>query len=475
MRRACLSSSGRLAVRLSELLRANLSLVSAPGGAAPPEEDERLFAQTCVERCAHSARMISLLTMVGTLLWWPTDALIYGRARESLRAVTQERVTMLLAPLLVVLLLRLPRCAARAPLVLALGLAACCASLGYGAGCMGQLDEPWFHLLHVTLFIPVLMPLALGPRVWHTLVIPASLWLGLLLPFPQNLASRYLPLSLSVQVALLLLSVVFGHGLYLLNRQGFLQSRIIHRDAELLKGYSAELERRVRARTAELRRLLAQVETAREEERTRISRDLHDELGQELTVLGYEVEVLQRRCAADAGGLAQPLEDLAAHLQAARRTLRALVTELRPRVLDDLGLCAAVEWLAQRTEERGELRCDLTLLGEELEVPEEVAIAAFRVVQESLTNALRHAAARAVVVRVEITPQQVLLQIRDDGRGVEAQALARSGGVGLLGMRERATRLKGSLTIESSPGSGLLVRCALPLAATSEPAAGAAG
>lgn len=448
--------------QFSELVRDNISLISSPEDAALSPEDESLFAELCRTRSARTVRLICLVCVVCTLLWLPSDQLVYGSAQEELFPVRLARVAMLLAPLCVLLVLR-QRLRQYAVPIFSVGLAVCCAVLGYQARLMGQLDEPWFHVLDVLYFLPLIMPLRLGTRALMTLLIVASLWLGFLLHAPQSLSPRYLPLSLSVQLNMYLMSVVFGHGVFLLNRQSFIQSRIIHRNAEALQVYSSTLEKVVAERTADLRRLLAQVETAREEERAHMSRELHDELGQQLSALGYEITAMQKRHATHPADIGQQIEDLAAQLEHARRTVRTLLTELRPRVLDDLGLCAAVEWLVMRAEERGELSCKLEMSGEEQPLPPELATAAFRIAQESLTNVLRHAAATTLEVTLQISAEQIELWVRDNGKGLPPDASARGSGVGLIGMRERAGRLGGKLEVAARPGGGTEVHFCLPL------------
>ena len=454
--------------QLSDLVRDNISLISTPeDGVALSPEDEQLFTSLCRSRSSRTVRTICAVCIVCTLLWLPTDRLVYGSAQEELHPVRLARIAMLLAPLLVLLVVR-KRLTQHAVPIFSVGLLVCCTVLGYQARLMGQLDEPWFHVLDVLYFLPMVLPLRLGPRVLMTLLIAGSLWIGFLLLSPQSLSSRYLPLSLSVQLNMYLMSIVFGHGVFLLNRQSFVQSRIIHRNAEALQIYNATLEKVVAERTADLRRLLAQVETAREEERTHMSRELHDELGQQLSALGYEITAMQKRHAISPAGMAEQIEDLSAQLEHARSTVRALLTELRPRVLDDLGLGAAVEWLVMRAEERGELRCRLAMKGEELPLPPEVATAAFRIAQESLTNVLRHAAASQVEVELSISAAELLLRVQDDGKGLQAEVPSRGSGVGLIGMRERASRLGGRVEVAARASGGTEVLCRLPLAGSGE-------
>ncbi len=454
-----------LAGRISAFLHRNLS-VTEPAQLQPMSAaDEAQFAALCRTRSVGYVRLIGILSLSCALLWMPADRLIYPAANEDLRAVTLWRAVMILVSAIALFLIRRPRLVTYDVPIFAVSLVVCCTALGVSAGWMGGLDEPWFHLYYVSPFLTVLFPWAVGRRAVLTLLIPLSLWGGLLLGVRGELSSRYVPLVLAMQLNVYLLSVVYGHGLFLLHRQSFQQSRIIAQNAEALKVYSNSLEGQVAARTAELRRLLASLETAREQERAHIARELHDELGQQLAALGYEVTALQRRCADAPPALAVGVEDLAVQLEQARRTVRSLLTELRPRVLDDLGLCAAVEWLAGRAEERAELRCQLDLRGEEVPLPAELATAVFRIAQESLTNVLRHAEASEVLVRLHITPQKIELRVRDNGRGLPAASAGAPRGVGLLGMRERISHLHGQLKVTSVAPSGTEVACQIPVPA----------
>ncbi|MBL9004752.1 MAG: sensor histidine kinase [Myxococcales bacterium] len=459
--------SDRIAGRFSAFLHHNISLTVSPLLQPMSADDEAQFAALCQARSVSYVRLIALLSLTCAVLWMPADRLIYPAAQEDLRAVTLWRVVMILASGIALLLIRRPRFAAYDMAIFTVTMIVCCTTLGYSAGWMGGLDEPWFHLYYVMLFLTVLFPWTLGRRALMTLLVPLSLWSGLLLGVRGELVSRYLPLVLSVQLNVYLLSVVFGHGLFMLHRQSFLQSRIIAQNADALRVYSASLEGLVAARTVELRRLLASVETAREQERAHIARELHDELGQQLAALGYEVTALQRRSGDVPRPLAVGIEDVAVQLEQARRTVRSLLTELRPRVLDDLGLCAAIEWLVGRIEDRAELRCQIDLRGEEVALPAELTTAVFRIAQESLTNVLRHAEATEVLVTLHITSQQIDLRVRDNGRGLPPATAGAPRGVGLIGMRERVSHLGGRLSVTSAAPSGTEVVCQLPVPAPS--------
>jgi signal transduction histidine kinase len=228
------------------------------------------------------------------------------------------------------------------------------------------------------------------------------------------------------------------------------------------------LEQRVRRQTQELRALAAHLESVREDERTRIARELHDELGQELTALRYALTFLRQRFERDPTSIRKNLDELDSLLGRTTTTTRQILSELRPRILDDLGLDAGVEWLLKRTEERAGLSCRLVTSCRKLDLDVETSIAAFRILQESLTNVVRHAQATHVDVEVVVEQGELRMSVRDDGIGMPATPAAKmplpgKGGMGLIGMRERVDTLGGELRFESGPGIGTTVRVHLPL------------
>ena len=244
-----------------------------------------------------------------------------------------------------------------------------------------------------------------------------------------------------------------------------------------------ELERRVAERTAELTRALAELrelsaylETVREQERTRIAREIHDELGSLLVALKMDVNWLEKRIA-DRPALSAKCRGMGRTIDAAVDNLGRIITDLRPSILDHQGLWAALEWQAQEFIETSELRADLQfhvaagvapLAGE---AGDRWAIAVFRIFQEVLSNVARHAGATSLAVRlyVDDPPRPVLhLEVRDDGIGADPAALAHPHSYGVMGMRERAGFFGGTLAIESAPGVGTCVRLRMPLPEAAE-------
>ena len=215
----------------------------------------------------------------------------------------------------------------------------------------------------------------------------------------------------------------------------------------------------------ELRALAARVQSVREEERTRVAREIHDELGQALTAIKYDLSSLSRKLPGDkerqSASILKLVDDT---IQAVRR----ISTELRPMVLDAVGLVAAVEWAACEFADRTGTRCQLNLPQNDVITDEERATALFRVLQETLTNVARHANATEVKVRLAEDNGCLTLEVQDNGRGVSDEHLSGCGSLGILGMRERARLLGGDLRIASAVGEGTTVMVRIPGMRTEE-------
>lgn len=213
----------------------------------------------------------------------------------------------------------------------------------------------------------------------------------------------------------------------------------------------------------QLQGLAANLELAREEERTQISRELHDQLGQALTAMKFDLSWLTDRLAKTDAMLAQKAKTIAAQMDTMIKTVRRISTELRPGMLDDLGLAASLEWQAHDFEKRTGIPCAVTVPAE-IPLDRSQSLALFRIFQEALTNVARHASARNIRVLLTSTPQVVTLEIHDDGRGIQAQEKYGLHSLGLVGMRERAKRIGGTFDIRGAAGQGTTVRVSLPVA-----------
>jgi signal transduction histidine kinase len=213
----------------------------------------------------------------------------------------------------------------------------------------------------------------------------------------------------------------------------------------------------------------ATLEDAREEERKRIARELHDELGQVLTALKMGIEDLAHRVSLRDHSLDAQFQSAIERVDATIRDVRKIATELRPAVLD-LGVLDAVEWLLQDFHSRTGIEYGLDLEAGEIALKAEQATAIFRILQEALTNVSRHSAATKIDVCLALNNDAVTLEVRDNGRGFSKDQLDDvSTLLGILGMRERARGLGGEATVASHSGGGTLVRARIPY---SSPAAG---
>lgn len=225
-------------------------------------------------------------------------------------------------------------------------------------------------------------------------------------------------------------------------------------------------EERLQRTLGELRTLSQRLDLIREEERTRIARELHDELGVRLTCLKLDLARLQSLMSGSLfprEKMEEKVRSMTAEVDSTIASVQRLVVELRPGILDDLGLVAAIEWQCQDFERRSGTRCLCKASQEEIHLDRAHATAAFRICQEALTNVARHAKATSVRVVIEQVNGELWLEIQDDGRGISTEQLTDSASLGLLGMRERARGLGGRLDIAARPGKGTTVTLRLPL------------
>lgn len=238
------------------------------------------------------------------------------------------------------------------------------------------------------------------------------------------------------------------------------------RDAEgnIIKfiGASLDITRRKQAEQ-QLRQLSIHLLDIREDERKRVAREIHDELGGVLTAIKFDLTLpgWQEETRADEGTARHTAT--IAQVDAAIASLRRIISDLRPSVLDDLGLWAALEWQAQEFATRTGIHCTYRLEGPETDLAPEAATALFRMVQETLTNVLRHAHASSVTIRARVTAQEVTIRIQDNGVGIGAETIESNRSYGLLGMQERARQLSGAVRVSGKPGKGTTVRIWLPL------------
>ncbi|MGC4034349.1 MAG: PAS domain S-box protein [Chitinophagaceae bacterium] len=210
-----------------------------------------------------------------------------------------------------------------------------------------------------------------------------------------------------------------------------------------------------------LRQLTSHLQDVREEERKHIAREIHDELGQQLTVIKMDVSWIRKKTDPSNTAILEKIVELSGILDETVNTVRKISSRLRPSLLDDLGLVAAMEWYLNDFKQRTGLDISFNLPKEEIELPESVTTCLFRILQESLTNVARHSGASSVEVKLQENENGIILVIKDDGKGYDGGSSDKKT-LGIIGMKERASMVGGKYTITGKPGLGTIVSIEVP-------------
>lgn len=212
----------------------------------------------------------------------------------------------------------------------------------------------------------------------------------------------------------------------------------------------------------QLRKLVNEIQVAREVERAHIAREIHDELGQELTALKMDVGWVIHKQDVSNDTVIKKLNGMLLLCDGIIDTVRRLSSDLRPAIIDDLGLIAALEWKCNDFEGKTGIPCQFISSMKERKFENHFSINAFRILQETLTNVSRHAAANSVTVTVSENETELLLEVTDNGKGINNENIKSGKTLGIAGMRERAALLGGELTITGTPNKGTITKLTLP-------------
>ena len=252
-----------------------------------------------------------------------------------------------------------------------------------------------------------------------------------------------------------------------------LEKRVDERTAELLTANrlmkkmldeGKRAEEKIRESRERLRNLSGRLQSILEEERTRISREIHDELGQSLTAIKLDLSLLRGKFLSD--GLAEhagKIHKIGLSVTRVIQVVRRIATELRPGILDELGVVAAIRWITKNFRNRTGIGCKVSVRGVGKVSDEQLSTVLFRVTQEALTNVMRHAAAAQVDVSLERNGDVLILEVRDNGIGIKEERILDSKSLGLIGIRERVLMLGGEAHISGKPGEGTMVRVTIPV------------
>lgn len=250
-----------------------------------------------------------------------------------------------------------------------------------------------------------------------------------------------------------------------------LKTRLVRLVPSVWRALRETAERRERRRAEEqlrrshkqLRALTTYLQYVREEERTRISREVHDELGQALTGLKLDLAWVAGNLPRNAHSLLQKIKTMSAGIDVTIQTVRRISTELRPGILDNLGLVAAIEWQASEFQTRTGIACVVSTTVSDTLWDQDFNTVFFRIFQETLTNIIRHANATRVDVHLAVEQGCLVLTVRDNGRGITDEEIANTRSIGLIGMRERAALVGGDIELQGRPGHGTTVVVRIPL------------
>jgi signal transduction histidine kinase len=233
------------------------------------------------------------------------------------------------------------------------------------------------------------------------------------------------------------------------------------RETEQRNGHRKAQEK-LRRSYDQLRALTGHLQFVREEERTRIAREVHDELGQALTGLKLDLSWISGKVDGDRT-LQRKIKTMSADVDETIQTVRRIATELRPGVLDSLGLAAAIEWQAMDFQERTGIPCEVKIEVKEAIWDRGFSTICFRIFQETMTNIIRHANATHVTVRLARVDNELVLTVRDNGRGISESEIIHPRSIGLIGMRERVAQVGGQVFFFGVPGRGTTVTMRVPM------------
>jgi len=236
-----------------------------------------------------------------------------------------------------------------------------------------------------------------------------------------------------------------------------------------LMGVGIDFSERVKAQAAieqaaeKLQQLTAHLQEIRELERKRIGREIHDELGQQLTAIKMDVSWIDKKMPEEFPALKEKLKNIIGLLNGSNHSIRRILSELRPTILDDYGLVEALDWLGKQFTETTGIPVSYTVSGSESAIPEQIITCIFRVYQEALTNVTRYANAHKVNTSLIVSPENIIFTTQDDGIGFDIAAAATKRSFGILGMKERVLSLKGNFEMDSASGKGTTIKISIPL------------
>lgn len=325
---------------------------------------------------------------------------------------------------------------------------------GFGILAIGLIAFSWQNDKQKVIGSPQWLPVLVGVGV---MTISLGLWIHLDVPKQSFIATAVLMFGF-LMASLLSVAVYFMQR----ERRLLVQLHLSHQGLEKEIIERKQVEEHLRISRGELRGLSHRLQSIREEEKTKIAREVHDELGQVLTALKMDLSCLEDESSRDSKTFREKILSMGDLIDQTVHTVQRICLELRPKILDIFGLAEAIEWQTKEFQQRTGIPCDLVMDHGMVELDSERAITCFRVLQEALTNVARHAKATHVHVRIVNNNGFVLLEVNDNGQGIEDHKISNSHSLGLIGIRERVLALGGDVSIKGIVGEGTRVSITIP-------------
>jgi signal transduction histidine kinase len=420
--------------------------------------EESAFLLVARERSVRFFSRVFLLLCAFVVVWWPVDVYLFEK-KATFWMVSGWRLGFLAIGLPGVYLLRWTHRAFFVHVLVQLTL------MSIWVGCFLPYLPSSGPFPPLGLALPtgsVFLLLPFRQRLVATLVLATVVPTTYFLVGPHPVTAERVSYYASLMFVTVGLSLYFGHSYYRLFRADYFKEQSLSIVNQQLHTINQQLVSQANEDTVTLHQVAQLASQAQDSERETIAQELHDELGQWLTGMRFEVDMAKMLPGAAESPIQDSLHDLDYMLEQALLTLRQVLTGLRPTIVTQSGFAAACRWLVQHVQQRGGISCSLTLPGEDLPFDEERSILLFRILQEALTNILKHAHAKTVVVSLEEVPEGYRLLIQDDGVGCDEGLLHRTHGLGVLGIKQRTASLGGVCKLTSRPGEGMCIVVLVP-------------
>lgn len=412
---------------------------------------EALFSDYARRLTVTGLRVMAGVMFVLTIVAWPTDWLIFESGSHAMQAIFSWRLWVIGSSVFALLALFVNRYFSFHPFYVALVfIGTPIAASGYLMGSIGGAASPSTYGIYTIPLLTVLLVARLPVRIAVTalfvLAYLVAYYIANPVHFDDPLAGTLIVWSCASAIA----AIAAGHVVYWLLHANFFQR-------QKLDSFSSELKIQVAEQTAEIREMATGLSSVQEQERSRIARDLHDELGQKLVGLAMELQWVKKKlamCVDPSEPASQGMERALEQVGDIHSSIDDILNALRPRALTELGLDSALSTMVQEVAEKNGFKAVVEIEINVEALSETASVVLFRIVQELVTNVARHAQASRAVVVLSSAGDGLLLSVSDDGVGFEVHAAGEKGRMGLVGIVERSYLLGGKCEIDSTPGRG---------------------